>query len=78
MNRESALLGTETYSIFTGHRPYLDEFLNQQGRLRFIEKSAGFTSITIERKVKKPYRNFNNSLADEITQLLIDQSGEKR
>ena len=78
MNRESALLGTETYSIFTGRRPYLDEYLNQQGRLAFIESSDDFAKIHIEHKAKRKYSNFNNTLADEITQLLIDTTGEKK
>lgn len=40
MNRESALLGTKTYSIFTGKRPYLDEYLQDMGKLKFIEESS--------------------------------------
>ncbi|MEO5930589.1 MAG: DUF354 domain-containing protein [Candidatus Kapaibacterium sp.] len=36
MNRESALLGVPTYSIFTGHRAAIDEELARRGLLRFI------------------------------------------
>ena len=37
MNRESALLGVPTYSIFTGRRAAIDEELARQGRLTFLE-----------------------------------------
>lgn len=36
MNRESALLGVPTYSIFTGRRAAIDEELARQGRLTFL------------------------------------------
>jgi len=36
MNRESALLGVPTYSIFTGRRAAIDEELARQGRLIFL------------------------------------------
>jgi predicted glycosyltransferase len=37
MNRESALLGVKTYSIFTGRRAAIDEELRRRGLLSFIE-----------------------------------------
>jgi predicted glycosyltransferase len=36
MNRESALLGVPTYSIFTGRRAAVDEELERMGRLTFL------------------------------------------
>jgi len=75
MNRESALLGTETYSIFTGKRPYLDEYLCEQGRLNFIENSGDFNSIKVQRKSKKNKINFNNqNLVNEVVNIIIDLS----
>ncbi|HWQ82780.1 MAG TPA: DUF354 domain-containing protein [Ignavibacteria bacterium] len=59
MNRESALLGTSTYSIFTGRKPYLDEHLQSLGKLKFIENSEDLRSICIEKKKNKEY--FKNS-----------------
>ncbi len=38
MNRESALLGTPTYSIFKGEKPGVDECLERKGWLRYIEE----------------------------------------
>ena len=75
MNRESALLGTETYSIFTGKRPYLDEYLCEQGRLKFIENSGDFNSIRVQRKPKNNKISFNNhDLVSEVVDIIIDLS----
>lgn len=72
MNRESALLGTETYSIFTGRRPYLDEYLQEQGKLKFIENPKDFDKITVERKSKTFNYDHTKNLAAEITDLILD------
>jgi predicted glycosyltransferase len=76
MNRESALLGTETYSIFTGRRPYLDEFLQDQGRLKFIEHPADIAGIEIARKSKQPQLRFGHNLAPFITDIILSKSKE--
>jgi predicted glycosyltransferase len=73
MNRESALLGTETYSIFTGRRPYLDEYLQQMGRLKFIETCKDFEEISIEKKKKLPFLFSGRNLAEEITAILLEK-----
>lgn len=71
MNREAALLGTETYSIFTGKRPYLDELLFEQKRLNFITNTNDFGKIKVEKKSKeKPY--FSNKLSVELSDLILN------
>lgn len=72
MNRESALLGTKTYSIFTGRRPYLDEHLQQLGKLKFIENSDEIKRIPIEKIKSKPVPFFRNNLVEEITDILCN------
>ena len=52
MNRESALLGTKTYSIFTGRKPYLDEYLQENGKLKFIESEKDIENISVSRNDK--------------------------
>lgn len=47
MNRESALLGTPTWSIFTGRRGMVDEELARRGLLTFARSVADVESITI-------------------------------
>lgn len=74
MNRESALLGTETYSIFTGRRPYLDEYLQEEGKLTFIKDPKDFEKIIVERKGKKFKYDQSKNLASEITELIIQLS----
>ncbi|MFC2093298.1 DUF354 domain-containing protein, partial [Bacteroidota bacterium] len=70
MNRESALLGTRTYSIFTGRRPYLDEYLQDLGKLKFIEKERDIEDINVSR-IKKFYQPLPESkLDEEITNII--------
>lgn len=73
MNRESALLGTKTFSIFTGKRPYLDEYLSQNGKLTFVEKPEDFKKIEVKRNNKREV-NYKNNLSKELTDLLIELS----
>ena len=75
MNRESALLGTPTYSIFTGRRPYLDEYLKDQGKMCFVETFSEVDRIPILRKVTpKDYHPTNPRLPSIITDMLVDLS----
>jgi uncharacterized protein len=69
MNRESALLGTETYSIFKGRKPYLDEYLQSLGLLKFINSETDFKKINIERKRKNKNYKANSNLIKEISDL---------
>ena len=70
MNRESALLGTKTYSIFTGRRPYLDEYLQNLGKLKFIETESDIEEIGVS-KIVKTYQPFTkNILIEEIIDII--------
>ena len=72
MNREAALLGTKTFSIFTGKRPYLDSFLQEQGRLTFIEKIEDFNKIEVKKDLNKKVPEFRNNLTKEIVEIFLD------
>jgi uncharacterized protein len=79
MNRESAILGTDTYSIFTGNTPYVDEFLVNEGKLNFIKNKSEVKNIPVKRNSgKKVFRN-NLSLKKEVTDIFINHysKGEK-
>lgn len=76
MNREAALLGTKTFSIFTGKRPYLDEYLQDCGKLKFIENTSDFETIKIE-KYRKPIPDFSNNLVEEITDIILEKAARK-
>lgn len=70
MNRESALLGTKTYSIFTGKRPYLDEYLQNLGKLRFIETEREIENISVSRIRKSYQMSTESNLVEEITNII--------
>lgn len=75
MNRESALLGTKTYSIFKGRKPYLDEYLEREGKMKFINKIDDFKDIEIKKYEKKKI-NFKNKLVEEVTEIILRAIGE--
>ncbi len=75
MNRESALLGTKTYSIFTGKRPYLDEYLEEMGRLKFISTKAEIDKINVERVENKEPYPFNKNIVQEVTEVILEKAG---
>jgi len=53
MNREAALLGVETYSIFTGKKGSVDKFLEKQGKLHFIQNIGEIENIILEKRDKE-------------------------
>jgi len=72
MNRESALLGTKTYSILTARHPYMDEYLAEQGKLTFIESIGQITRIPLERVRSKALPDFDNNLSSSVTEMLLE------
>ena len=73
MNRESALLSVPTFSIFTGKRPFLDEYLGEKGKLTFIGSTDKIRQIPItKRKIGDKYFPENRGLARQITDLILD------
>lgn len=50
MNRESALLGVPTWSMFTGRRAAVDEELARRGLLRFLERPEDLDGVPFERR----------------------------
>jgi len=77
MNRESALLGTKTYSIFTGKRPFVDIYLNEIGRLEFIDSPKDIEKIEIKRDLReKDIFLHSDNLSSEITNIILDLLGD--
>lgn len=72
MNREAALLGVPTFSIFGGKRPYLDEYLEKIGRLNFINNSRELEKIEPKRIHKKDILMHSNNLVEELTDLFLE------
>ncbi len=77
MNRESALLGTKTYSIFTGRRPYLDEYLEKIGRLKFINSVEDIYKIEPKKIHGKKILINKESIIEELIYLFLRFSNKK-
>ncbi len=69
MNRESALLGTPTYSIFKGLKSGVDEYLESLGILKYIKEPS---EIKIEKK--KEFKKLVNEprVLNEIVEIIKD------
>jgi predicted glycosyltransferase len=79
MNRESALLGVPTFSIFTGVTPFLDLYLQDSGKLAFIKESSHISDIpVIKRNIPDQYLPKNIELASQITDVIIDLAEKSR
>ena len=78
MNREAALLGIPTFSIFTGHKPYLDEHLEQQGKIIFLNNSDEADKIQLKKRdTTQLFQPTNKYLVQNITDTIIDLSKRK-
>lgn len=72
MNREAALLGVPTYSIFTGKKPYLDEYLSMQGKLTFIDSLEKVDLIDFSKKrIRRKYNSIKNNLSKEVVDIIM-------
>ena len=66
MNRESALLGVPTYSIFTGRRGAVDEDLARRGWLTFLDSVADISAIEWDRPFNERITRVSSAVYYEI------------
>ncbi|MDZ7859578.1 MAG: DUF354 domain-containing protein [Candidatus Krumholzibacteriota bacterium] len=72
MNREAALLGVPAYSIFTGRKPYLDEYLQKKGKLTFIDTVEKIDLLNIsKREIPDKYDSINAGLVEEVVDIIL-------
>jgi uncharacterized protein len=72
MNREAALLGVPTYSVFTGRKPYLDEHLEREGKLVFINSIADIEKIQIKKRVVSlPDKEKSAAMAEKVCNTIL-------
>jgi predicted glycosyltransferase len=72
MNRESALLGVPTYSIFTGRKPYLDEHLAGEGKLTFIDTLEKIDLLDIrKRDIPDSFTGGNAGLTGKVVDIIL-------
>jgi len=72
MNREAALIGVPTYSIFTGRKPYLDEYLQQNGHITFIDTLDKTDLLTIsKRDILNSFKADNPELVNRVVDTVL-------
>lgn len=72
MNREAALLGVPTYSIFTGRKPYLDDYLKEKGRMIYIDSLEKIEFLDIsKREIKESLENSNPGLVNKVVDTIL-------
>jgi predicted glycosyltransferase len=70
MNRESAVLGTPTYTIFAGQLGAVDQYLINGGRMKVITRAQDFPLL--ERCESARNRLIGKAIIDEITNAMLD------
>jgi len=73
MNREAALLGVPTYSVFTGLRPAMDEQLVRMGKLRYLVSREEIDAVAlVARNRSRPFSRVENSLARSVAKIILE------
>lgn len=73
MNREAAVLGTPTYSLFKGKLAAVDRYLIQQGRLKHVDSQEKIKKIPVRKKNGTvPKLTGLNDPIQELVRLLVD------
>lgn len=69
MTREAAVLGTPTYTLFSGEPAAVDEALIAEGRLKRISQESDLGSIRIAQKAREPWTAPRDTIA-KIVELI--------
>jgi uncharacterized protein len=78
MNREAALLGVPTYSVFSGLRPAMDEQLVQMGKLRFVQSRHDIERIPVMARDRSiQYAHAENTLARTVANIILEFNARK-
>ncbi|OEU83220.1 MAG: hypothetical protein BA865_03175 [Desulfobacterales bacterium S5133MH4] len=73
MNREAAVLGRPTYSLFKGKLAAVDRYLIEKGRMKHIDSLEQVHSIPVCKKNGTvPKLADSNELVQELARLLVD------
>ena len=71
MNRESAILGTPTYTVFKGKMGAVDKFLIDGGRMAQISEIPDLNKIRIEKKKAQQEMRRSPGLVEQVTDFII-------
>jgi len=72
MNREAAVLGTPTYSLFKGKLAAVDRYLIEQGRMIHIDSEEGIERVSVRKKNGEMDKLRSNGLVEELARLLVE------
>lgn len=76
MTREAAVMGTPTYTLFSGQPPAVDEALIVEGRLQRISSENDLSSIRIAKKAGRRWEPDQSTLR-EIVELIEQGAGSR-
>lgn len=71
MVRESAILGTPAYSIFTGLPASVDLYLSRQGKIIFIKTTSDVYKIQIKKKEMNSYKKPDTKVRDFFIDIIL-------
>ncbi len=78
MNREAALLGTPTYSMFTGRRPAVDTYLASLHKLHFLEQPDDVDQLVFRPRTRSLHDDWKNTSVLTRILELVDQCSQLR
>lgn len=73
MNREAAVLGTPTYTVFKGKMGAGDRYLIQSNRMTWIKNIGDFPKISLEKKNGNAENMLNRDLVGVVTDMILKQ-----
>ena len=71
MNREAAVLGTPTYTVFKGEMGAVDKYLIDAGQMVRISENTDIKKIKIEKKSFHQRIAQKKDLVKQVTDLLL-------
>jgi hypothetical protein len=71
MNREAAVLGTPTYSLFKGRLAAVDRYLIENGRMHHIYSEDAIPRILVSKKAASTPMSRSGSLIREVAELFL-------
>lgn len=77
MNREAAVLGTPTYTVFKGKMGAVDKCLIDQGRMTQISEEADIAKIRIEKRHPPQRSVTRGELVGQVTDLILSGTHDR-
>ncbi len=72
MNREAAVLGTPTYTVFKGQLGAADRYLVECGRMVQLSEPDDIAKIRVEKRIGQSASMCDPSLVGKIVDLILE------